>query len=115
MQKSNELKIELNVNTTLLEDKLKLLSEFKSRLLEQGVQSVFLELFVLTLNESVNDRDIFLCDCRTATGTNKSFKLICVFDFDFANFIRKWLLAMRAFDRNGNCLFHNNSSNCRGD
>lgn len=113
MSKQNNLTVELSADTTLLVNKLNLLLELKTRFLQQGVHSVFLELFDLTFNSSINNSDICTCHCVTTTSTDETNKLVCVFDFSITNFIREWLIAMRTNDSDG--LFHDVFSDCRGD
>lgn len=113
--KDGYLVAEVEVDDTLLQEKLDLLFDFKSALF-QGVNDKFIsESFRLTLSSLTNDNDIFLCDFITTTGANDSDKLVLVMDFNITNFLGKWSAAMRTFDRT-NCVFiHNDISVCRGN
>lgn len=113
--KDGYLVAEIEVDDTLLQEKLDLLFDFKSALLQSVSDKFMSESFRLTLSSLTNDKDIFLCDVITTTGANDSDKLVLVMDFNTINFLGKWSATMRAFDRNNCAFIHDDISSCRGD
>lgn len=110
---TENLTVTLEIDTKPLEDKLKLLSEFKACLLKYMVDNVALESSLLIFNKGINYSNILFSEDEITIRTTESNKLFCVLDFNIINFFREWFIAMRT--ANINISFHDNSLSCRGD
>lgn len=81
---------EIEVDNTLLKEKLKLLTDIQSIFFGE-VDDNSLSIMLYSL---VNDRNVFFVSFHTVKSEDESDKNICVLDIDIASFFRKWIDTM---------------------
>lgn len=97
--KDDYLVVELEFDTTLLEEKINLLSELKSSFLEYIVHGVNRDLSSFSFDCIIENNNIVTSHFVTTVSASEAKKLVCVLDLNIINFIREWIIAMRASNK----------------
>lgn len=95
---SGMLVINVSSDTRMLEEKLEIIKLLKLAFFE-SVNNKFSIAFNNTIHLLLDRESILFSELVITSWTEKPNELICVFDFDITNFLRKWVAAIRASER----------------